>query len=108
VEAALRTWLAESGAFAAVLAPGSRAPADLVLEGELTNLATGPDAAGYAALGYALLDQRGASVRVVRQAVARGRAPLGGGDPGARVAAMEAALGQVFGAVERALVGVVG
>ena len=36
VEDDLRQWLAASGLFAAVLAPGSRLPADLVLEGDLT------------------------------------------------------------------------
>ena len=38
VEDALRRWLADSGVFAAVLAPGSRLSPDLVLEGELTAL----------------------------------------------------------------------
>ena len=37
-EQALRRWLIDARLFAAVLAPGSRANADLVLEGELTRL----------------------------------------------------------------------
>src|SRR5215472_8066786 len=39
---ALRLWLAGSGKFGAVVAPGSRLTADLVLEGELTALWTEP------------------------------------------------------------------
>ena len=36
VEDGLRQWLAATGLFGAVLAPGSRLAADLVLEGDLT------------------------------------------------------------------------
>jgi ABC-type uncharacterized transport system auxiliary subunit len=98
----LRQWLAESGAFRAVLAPGSVAPADLVLEGTLTELDTGPDASAGAALSFALIDEKAATVRVLRQDVARGAAKLGSADPAARVAAMRNALGQVFVQVEAA------
>ncbi|WP_287787970.1 ABC-type transport auxiliary lipoprotein family protein [Acidiphilium sp.] len=38
IEDDLRRWLADAGSFAAVLAPGSRLSADLVLESELTAL----------------------------------------------------------------------
>jgi ABC-type uncharacterized transport system auxiliary subunit len=93
-EAALRQWLEDSGQFAAVLAPGSRATPDLVLEGELTRLDTGPDASAHATLSYVLLDQHDA---VLRQQTLRGSAPVGAATPAARVAAMEAALAAVFG-----------
>jgi cholesterol transport system auxiliary component len=61
----LRRWLAESGLFAAVVAPGSRITADLVLEGEL--LALHADLASMTArvaLALVLIDQRPGSARI--------------------------------------------
>ena len=77
VEDQLRRWLAASGLFAAVLAPGSRAHADLVLEGELLTLIGDPtQGVSRAALGLVLLDLRPAASRVLLQANIRAEAPL--------------------------------
>ena len=55
VEDVLRRWLAASGLFSAVLAPGSRARADLALEGELQSLLAMPaQGSSVAALGLVL------------------------------------------------------
>ncbi len=55
----LRQWLAASGIYAAVLAPGSRLNADLVLEGELeTFVADVPAGMARARLAVVLLDQQ--------------------------------------------------
>jgi ABC-type uncharacterized transport system auxiliary subunit len=77
VEDQLRRWLAASGLFAAVLAPGSRAHADLVLEGELLSLIADPaHGVSRAALGVVLLDMRPAAPRLRLQAEIRAEAPL--------------------------------
>jgi ABC-type uncharacterized transport system auxiliary subunit len=100
VEDALRNWLAACGRFAAVLAPGSRLPADQVLEGELDALWSEParhDA--YAAIGVTVVEQNGAP-KVRTQQSLSARAPLDGADPPAAVAAMRAALAEVFSQIE--------
>ena len=77
VEDQLRRWLAASGLFAAVLAPGSRARPDLVLEGELLTLIADPaQGVTRAALGVVLLDQRPAASRPLLQSEIRAEAPL--------------------------------
>jgi ABC-type uncharacterized transport system auxiliary subunit len=77
VEDQLRRWLAASGLFAAVLAPGSRAHADLVLEGELLSLIADPaHGVSRAALGVVLLDVRPAAAKLRLQAEIRAEAPL--------------------------------
>ncbi len=82
VEDVLRRWLAASGLFSAVLAPGSRLRADLALEGELLTLAGRPaDRVSRAALGIVLIDLRPAPVRVLAQAELSATAPLGRGRP---------------------------
>jgi cholesterol transport system auxiliary component len=61
----LRRWLADSGLFAAVVGPGSRMTADLVLEGEL--LALYADLASMtarAALALVLIDERPGPARI--------------------------------------------
>lgn len=104
VEDSLRAWLAGSGLFAAVLGPGSRAQADLVLETELTALwvdqARGQ---GVATLGYVLIDQRGAAPVVRMQRVAHGTAKLAGTDARARAAAMTQALAAAFADLTHAI-----
>ena len=82
VEDDLRRWLAASGQFAAVLAPGSRARADLALEGELQSLLALP-AQGVvrAALGLVLLDLRPAPVKVLLQRDVTAEAALAGRAP---------------------------
>ncbi|MBW8269976.1 ABC-type transport auxiliary lipoprotein family protein [Caldovatus aquaticus] len=115
-EEAIRRWLSESGLFAAVTSPGSRAEADLVLEIELTALQAEIRADGRgvarAALAGVLLDRGG---RVLAQLTPRGEAALprdaapdggtgGGSPPPERVAAAaEAALGEALAALERGL-----
>jgi ABC-type uncharacterized transport system auxiliary subunit len=77
VEDQMRRWLAASGLFAAVLAPGSRAHADLVLEGELLTLIADPaHGATRAALGVVMLDVRPAAAKLRLQAEIRAEAPL--------------------------------
>jgi hypothetical protein len=77
VEDQLRRWLSASGLFAAVLAPGSRAHADLVLEGELLTLIADPvHGVSRAALGVVLLDVRPAAARLRLQVEIRADAPL--------------------------------
>jgi cholesterol transport system auxiliary component len=106
VDAALRGWLADCGAFAAVLAPGSRLPADLVLEATLTefaaDLAVGK---ARAAMTIVLLRERGAGTRLVAQKTLTGDAPLTGGDAPALAQALRAALARLLMAVEQALPG---
>jgi ABC-type uncharacterized transport system auxiliary subunit len=105
-ENALRGWMQASGLFGAVVAPGSRAEATLVLEGQLTALEAVP-AAGEARAGLAgvlLLEQR-LSSRVLLSFDVTGRAPMAAdADAPAQAAAMEAALGDAFAALERAFV----
>jgi cholesterol transport system auxiliary component len=82
VEEAMRQWLASCGLFAAVVSPGSRLRAGLVLEAELLRLHAEPRAglarAGLAAL---LLDEprEGAAPRILGQFTPEGTAPLPGG-----------------------------
>jgi ABC-type uncharacterized transport system auxiliary subunit len=97
VEAALRGWLADSGLFSAVLAPGSR------LESDLTSLVAEPGA-GQAKIGLSLvlLDQR-SGTRVLLQREILAQAPLASGDATAEVAAWRAALADAMAQTERAL-----
>jgi len=105
-EASLREWLAASGRFAAVLNPGSRMTADLVLEATLTVLITDPGkGVARAALSVVVLDQRGGGTRVLAQRMIQAEAPLGGTDAPARVAAMKAALAEVLAQAETTLAG---
>ena len=109
VEDSLRRWLAAAGLFSAVLAPGSRARADLALEGELLSLLADPAAGGSrASLGLVLLDLRPATVKVLMQAEARGLAPLTGHAAPAIAAAGVAAVAQMIGAAEGRIAAAVG
>jgi ABC-type uncharacterized transport system auxiliary subunit len=102
---ALRLWLADCGRFAAVLAPGSDMPADLVLEGELEALWTEPAAQrARAALGVVVVEQRAAVPRILLQRTEAAEAPLASDAPGDAVAAQIAALAEVFRDIEAALV----
>lgn len=107
LEASLRAWLAASGLFAAVLAPGSRMRADWVLETELTLLlADVPAQQARAALSAVLIDERGGS-RPVRQEMLRGQAPLPGTDVPGVVGAELRAVAHVLDQVEAMLRGAV-
>ena len=104
VDSALRQFLADSGLFAAVVGPGSRVPADLVLEPELTTLIADPGAhIARAALALVLLDQRPGATRVLLQTTVTAQAPLAGEAAPELVAAMQAAVSQVLRAAERAI-----
>jgi ABC-type uncharacterized transport system auxiliary subunit len=105
-EQALRRWLMDARLFAAVLAPGSRANADLVLEGELTRLvANRAKGQAEAELNFVLISEREASPRVLGQMLSSGTAvlPSGALRPDQSAAAMNAALGNAFGSLEQAL-----
>ena len=82
VEDVLRRWLAASGLFAAVLAPGSRARADWALEGELlTLLALPQQAVSRVGLGLVLLDLQPTAARVLLQTDQTAEAPLASAAP---------------------------
>ena len=82
MEDVLRRWLAASGLFSAVLAPGSRLRADLAIEGELLALLANPaERVCHASLGLVLLDLRPVTARVLLQAEETATAPLAGSTP---------------------------
>lgn len=104
VEASLRQWLAASGLFAAVLAPGSRLAADIVIESTLTTfLADPPSGVARVALSVAAIDQRRSPAHVVAQGDLRETAPLHGNDAPAEVAALKEALASLLNDVEQLL-----
>jgi len=104
VEDALRRWLADSGLFAAVTAPGSRAVPDIVVEGELTALWTEPASKlAHAALAVTAIAQRGDAPRVLLQRNLIATAALPGNDPQVAVQGMIAALSVVLAQTEAAL-----
>ncbi len=104
VEDALRRWLAASGLFSAVLAPGSRARADLALEGELQSLLAMPaQGSSVAALGLVLIDLRPNPVRVLLQADETAGAPLAGTSPQEIAAAGRAAVARLMAEIESKL-----
>ncbi len=99
VEDSLRRWLADSGMFAAVLAPGSRARADFVLEGQLTGLVA-QAGAFHMSLAMVLIDLHPSPARVLAQAQIARDVPLPNRDAPALAGAADAALAEVCGAVE--------
>jgi cholesterol transport system auxiliary component len=100
----LRQWLAASGIYAAVLAPGSRLSADLVLEGELeTFIADVPAGMARARVAVVLLDERPNPAKVKLQRTFTADAPLAGGTIPQLVDALRAALRDVLQQVELAL-----
>ncbi len=104
VEQSLRGWLEASGLFAAVLSPGSRAEADLVLDAELEALAADPPAhVARAALSFVLTSQRGLATRVLLQAAPAVQEPLSGSDAPAVVTAMTRAVATLCARVEALL-----
>ncbi len=101
VEELLRGWLRDSGLFAGVVAPGSRVPADLVLEGELGALWS--ETAGRrarATLGITLIAAQGDAARVLLQRRYEATAAQGDDTPGGRVQAMLAAVTVVLARLE--------
>lgn len=110
-EEALRRWMTDAGLFSAVIAPGSRLQADVIMEAELVRLEAVP-AAGQARAALSVLvlsnparDPVG-EARVLGQILAEGTAPLARGasaPPEAMAEAMEAALGTALAGLERQL-----
>jgi ABC-type uncharacterized transport system auxiliary subunit len=101
VEESLRQWLAASGLFAAVLAPGSRLSADIVIESTLTTfLADPPSGVARVALAVDAIDQRRSPAHVVAQGNLRATAPLHGSDAPAEVTTLKDALASVLTDVE--------
>ncbi len=106
MEEGLRQWLRDSGLFAGVVAPGSRANPDLVLETELTALAADPKAGtARASLTLLLLEPRGETARVRLQSAITAEAPLAGAEVGAIVAALRQAAETALRKAETALSG---
>ena len=104
VEDSLRRWLAASGLFSAVLAPGSRLRADWALEGELQSLlATPAQGSSRAALGLVLIDLAPSPARVLVQADETAEAPLEGTAPPQIAASGRAAVARLMAAVEAAV-----
>jgi cholesterol transport system auxiliary component len=93
---ALINWLQASGAFSAVVSPGSRLTPDFIVEGELTELLADP-AAGRARAVVTLVvikpagSVTGAALPIAQRRIT-GTAPLAGGTPAAQAAAQNAAL----------------
>jgi ABC-type uncharacterized transport system auxiliary subunit len=103
VEEDLREWLLASGLFAAVGMPGGTAHPDLILEGEVLALSANPAAGtARAALNLVLLKQPGNQVLLQRSFT--GTASLHGDGGPALAAAMRAALADMLGQVQNALV----
>lgn len=108
VEDVLRRWLAASGLFSAVLAPGSRLRADLALEGELLSMLARPaDRLSRVSLGLVLLDLRPSTVRVLLQSEVDATAPLDNNDPPAIAHAGQTALASVMQTVEAQIRGAI-
>jgi len=100
----LRQWLADAGLFRAVVAPGSRLNADLVLEGTLTAfLANPPAGTARVTLSVVLLDQRPNPVKILMQRNFTAEERLASADPPAIVQALRAGLADVLRQVEDAV-----
>lgn len=96
---ALRLWLADSGIYAAVVAPGSRLAADLVLEGELQALVAEPARRSFhIALAWVLL---GRDRRLLLQRRTALSVPLASDDAPAIAAAGQVALARLLGGLEQ-------
>jgi len=104
VENDLRQWLADSGLFAAVIGPGSRLTADLVLEGTLTAFVANPTMRrARAVLGLALIDQRANQTRALMQHTFTAEQPLAATTTAGMVEALRAALASLLQQVEQAV-----
>lgn len=104
VGAALRQFLAQSGLFKAVLAPGSLASPDLALEPDLLQLWTEPAKnRAVASISIVLLTTGALNARVLLQVTKTATAPIAGPGPEAAVNAQLAALAAVFDQIKTAL-----
>ncbi|MDB5316184.1 MAG: hypothetical protein JWO24_2028 [Rhodospirillales bacterium] len=103
-EDALRRWLTSAGLFSAILTPGTRATADLILEAELNQLRAEPSL-GRARAGIAgvLLANASGGTRLLTQFAVEAQAPLSTTTSDAAAAAMTAALASALAMVEARL-----
>jgi cholesterol transport system auxiliary component len=94
----LANWLTASGAFSAVVSPGSRLNASLIVEGELTELVSdlGRNQAR-AVLTLVVIQNTNGTTRPLAQQRIIGTAPLSGTGYGAQVSAQSAALANAIG-----------
>jgi cholesterol transport system auxiliary component len=89
----LGNWLTASGAFSAVISPGSRLTANLIVEGEFSELLSDVGAGkAKAVLTLVVIQSLGGNTRPLAQQRIVGTAPLAGTDYAAQVAAQSAAL----------------
>jgi ABC-type uncharacterized transport system auxiliary subunit len=109
-EEAMRRWLSAGGLFSAVVAPGTRARPDLVLETELTTLLADLGAGqARAGLSAVLLREGEGGAAVLTQLAVNGTAPIPQPLPAAPrgpevlAAAMAEALAAALGALERGI-----
>jgi len=102
-EAALRAWMQASGRFAAVVAPGSRADADQVLEAQLTVLEAGPGEARAGIAGVLLREVALASRVLIAFEITETNPLPQPATPPQEAAAMSSALGACFGRLESVL-----
>ena len=106
MEEGLRRWLADSGLFAAVVAPGSRVTADFILESELTALVADPQAGtARASLSLVLLDPKGDKTRVRLQKTVTAEVHLNGTGVEAIVAGLREAASAMLEQAEAAIAG---
>ena len=108
-ELALRQWLAASGRFTAVTAPGSRLATNLILETELLILQIEPNSA-HAALAALLLTQGTdlGTPRPLGQTTVQARVSVDDGAAApAQAAAMQAALGRALADLESWIVSLI-
>jgi cholesterol transport system auxiliary component len=89
----LANWLTASGAFSAVISPGSRLTANLIVEGEFSELLSDVGAGqAKAVMTLVVIQSLGGNTRPLTQQRIVGTAPLQGTDYAAQVAAQSAAL----------------
>jgi cholesterol transport system auxiliary component len=93
VTEALGAWLTASGAFSAVVAPGSRLTADLIVEGAVTELLSDLSAnQARAVMTLVVIQNVNGNTRPLAQQRITGVAPLSGTGAAAQVSAQSAAL----------------
>jgi ABC-type uncharacterized transport system auxiliary subunit len=101
VTAVLAQWCEASGAFAAVVTPGSRLTASLILEGELTEFVADTSSGQARAVLTLVVIKNSGSIAAAALPLAQqritGTAPLSGTTPSAEVAAQRAALASALG-----------
>ena len=108
VEDDVRQWLAGSGLFSAVVAPGSRLDADYVLEGELQAFVADPGAGvARVSVAFVLLDQHPSPIKALLQRTESAEVRMTGDDAPAIAAALRAAVVEVLEKIERDVAGAV-